>query len=50
LKCVQKCRIVQYGQQRHIMDEKKHFVYDEVSIRSQSLQNFQGYQAGLSFD
>jgi len=22
LKCVQKCRIVQYGQQRHIMDEK----------------------------
>jgi len=23
LKCIQKCRVVQYGQQRHIMDEKK---------------------------
>ena len=22
LKCIQKCRVVQYGQQRHIMDEK----------------------------
>ena len=22
LKCIQKCRVVQYGQQRHIMDER----------------------------
>ena len=43
LKCIQKCRVVQYGQQRHIMDERNILFEMDSAFILRLYKTFKGY-------